>query len=122
MRDFIGQFVAHNAAGHSLHVRQEVIQRLHFALRNTYGKLCPRPFDEVIEILLRVPQRLLVGCGSLAPDVKIGIEAGLERQDLDLEVFADQQRQRALGRSSAGGVGIEVNDDVLAESSQQPGL
>ena len=67
-------------------------------------------------------ERVGVGIDALASDVQVGIEAGLEREHLDLEVLAHQQRERALGSSGAGGVGIEVHHDVLAEASQQPRL
>ena len=76
MRNLVGQLVAHNAAGHSLNVRQQVVQRLHFPLRSAGGELRPRALDEVVEIFLRVRQRLAVSRRSLAPDVEIGIEAG----------------------------------------------
>ena len=67
-------------------------------------------------------QGLAVSVFALAADVEIGIEALLEREHLDLKFFFDEQAQRALGGFGSGGVGIEVDDDVLAEAAEQLGL
>ena len=67
-------------------------------------------------------QRLAVSVFAFAADEEVGIEALLERQHFDLEFFFDQQAQGALGGFGAGGVGIEVDDHILAEAAEQLGL
>src|SRR5208282_6366004 len=79
-------------------------------------------FDQVVEIFLRAAQRRAVGVLALAPDVEIGIEALLQREDLDLKIFFHKQTKCAFGRLRSGGIGIEVDHNVLAEAAQQLGL
>ena len=67
-------------------------------------------------------QSRAVGGGSLAAHVEIGIEALLESDDADLEILADQQGERTLGGGGSGGVGIEIDDNFLAEAGEQAGL
>ena len=78
-----------------------------------------RAVDQIVEILLRTAQRLAVSLFALAADIEIGIEALLQRQNFNLEFFFDQQAQRALGGFGAGGIGIKVHHDILAEAAQQ---
>ncbi len=122
LRDLAGQFVAHDPAGHSLDMRQQIIQRLHFALSTANGELVLGALDQVIEITLRVFERLAVSIFTFAADEEIRVEAGFQSQHFDLEFFFDQKTQGALGGLGTGGVGIEIHDNVLAEAAQQPGL
>ena len=52
LRDLVGQLVAHDAAGHALDVRQEIVDGLLFAFAAADGELRAGAFDEVIEIFL----------------------------------------------------------------------
>ncbi len=122
MRDLVRPLVANNAAGHALDVRQEIIQRLHFALGRACREKRARAFYEVVEIFLRMAKGVCVSLHALATDVEVGIEAALQRENFDLEIFADQQCQRTLGSRRARCIRIEVNNNVLAEAAQQLGL
>ena len=93
-----------------------------FALGAADGELGAGALDQVVEIFLRVAQSVAVSVFAFAADVEIGIESLLEGEDFDLEFFFDQQAQGTFGGFGAGGVGVEVDDDVLAEAPEQLGL
>ena len=61
------------------------------------------------------------GLAALA-DEQVGIKAGLQRQDFNVEVFLDQQSQSAFRRFRAGSVRVEVDDDLSGPAAQQLGL
>ena len=122
LRDFLGQFVAHDAAGDALDVRQEIVHGFDLAFSAAHGELRAGALDEVIEIFLRSLQRRGVGVFAFAADVEVGIESLLEGEHLDLKFLFHQQAESALGGLGSGRVGIEVHDYVLAETAEQLGL
>ncbi len=122
LRDLLRQLVADDPAGHALDVGQQMIHGLLFAFAGADGKLCAGSLDEVVKIFLRILQRRGVGVFPFAADVEIGIETLFERQHFDLKLFFHQQSQGAVGGFRAGCVGIEVDDDILAEAAEQLGL
>ncbi len=65
MRHLVGPLVAHDAAGHALNVRQQVIQRLDLAFGSAGGKLRACALDQVVKVLLRVLQCIGVGLYAL---------------------------------------------------------
>ena len=93
VRDFVGQFVAHDAAGHALNVRQQVVQRLDLAFWCTHGMQGPGTLDEVVEILLRMGECLTVGVAPFRRMYRSGSKPASSVKYLDLEVFAHQQRE-----------------------------
>ena len=122
LRDLLREFVAHDAAGDALDVRQEIVHRFVFAFGAADGKLRACALDQVVEVFLRVAQGLTVGVLAFAADVEVGIESLLEGEDLDLEFFFDEQAQSTLGGLCSGRVGVEVHDYILAEAAEQLGL
>src|SRR6516162_10699187 len=90
VRHLIGQLVTNDPVGDALDMRQQEVQRLDLALWCARGKLLAGTIDEVIKIFLRVGQRAGVGLHTQAANVQVRIEASLQRQNLDLKVFADQ--------------------------------
>ena len=122
LRDLVGQFVAHDAAGDALNVRQQIVHRFLLAVSAAHGELRAGALDQVVEIFLRVAQGFAVGVFAFAADVEVGIESLFESEDLDLKLFFDQQADGALSGFGSGGVGIEVHDDVLTEAAEQLGL
>ena len=67
LRDVGGEFVADDAAGNALDVRQEIVDGFDLALGGA-GKLGLGALDEVIKVLLRGLQSRAVGGSSLAAD------------------------------------------------------
>src|SRR5262245_14555924 len=122
LRDIARQLIANDAAGYALDMRQQIIDRLHLALCRFSWKLCTRTLDQVIEIALRVLERLRIRFFAFSAYEQVRIESGFKGQNADVEVFFDQQAQRALRGAGASIVGIEIDDDIFAETSQQFGL
>ncbi len=119
LRDFLRQFVADDSAWNALDVGQEMIHRLLFALGTAHGKLGAGAFDQVVEIFLRGLQRGGVGVFAFAADVEIGIETLLEGKHSNVKFFLHEETQRALRGLCSGCIRIEVDDNVLGESSQE---
>ncbi len=122
LRNLLGQFVAHDAAGDALDVGQQIVHRLLFSVAGTDGKLRPRPFDQIVEIFLRILERGAIGFFALAANVEIGIEALFEGQNFYGEFFFDQQAEGAFGGLRSGRIGIEIHNRILAEAPEQLGL
>ena len=75
LRDLLRKFIAHNATGNPLNVRQQVVDGFNFAFAAAGGELGPGAFDQIVEVALRSAQSLSVGVFALAPDKEIGIKA-----------------------------------------------
>ena len=84
-----------------------------------HRKLRAGALDQVVEVGLGFLQGGAVGIFAFAADEEVGIESGLEGEHLDVELFFDQQAQCAFGGFGSGGVGVEIDDDILAETSEQ---
>ncbi len=122
LRGVHGEFVALDAAGDALNVRQQPVDGFHFRIGRARREERARALQQIVGVRQRVAQRFGVGVFSLAADIKVGIEAAVEVDDADAEIFFEQQRERAFGGGGAGGIGVEVDDDVLAEASEQADL
>src|SRR5436305_10713422 len=80
------------------------------------------PFNQILEVLLRILERRAVSFFPFATNVEIGIESLLKRQHLNLKLFFDQQAQSSLGCLGACRIRIEVHYGILTEASEQLSL
>src|ERR1700691_3388715 len=122
LRNLQSQFVAGNPAWHSLNVRQKMIDGLYLALRVPRRKHASRPIKQIIEVFLRVLERRAISVFALAHDKQVGIESALQGENSDAELFFDEQAKRALGGARPRRVGIEVDHNILGESSEELSL
>src|SRR5690349_20382678 len=81
-----------------------------------------RAFDQVIEISVRIFERLRVRLLAFSANKQVRVESGVKREHPNVEVLLDQQAQGALGGAGAGGIGIEIDHHVFAETPEQFGL
>src|SRR5262249_59930095 len=72
------QGVAHDSAGYALHVRQKIIYGSVFALGAAHWELRTRSLNQVIEVFVRVLERVSVSILPFAPHKEVGIESRLE--------------------------------------------
>src|SRR5579872_6713141 len=119
LRNLLADLIAGNRIGHALNVRDQVVHRLHFSLCITQWKMNSCAIDQVIKIFLRTAQRRAVRISSLATDVEIRIESLVQGKYFDVESLFHQQTQSTLRRFCASRIGIEVDHNILAESTKQ---
>ncbi len=100
---------------------QQIIHGFQLAVHH-FGELLLRAIDQIVEILLRIPDLLLIRIGAFITNVKIGIQPRLKLHYADVELFFHQHRQGTFCRCGTRRVGIKVHDDVLAEPAQQSHL
>src|ERR1700723_2962907 len=123
LRDLLAQLVTHDPTRHPLDVWQQVVDRLQLTFGAAHRKMTSRPVDQIVEILLRVLERLAVSILALAPDIQIRIEPLLQGKHLyailDLELFFDQQAECPLRGFGPSRIRIKVDHDLLAEAREQ---
>ena len=117
-----GELVALDAVGHAADVGEEEVEGLDLGVGGAAGELFAGVVDEVVGVALGVAEGGHVGLDALLADEAVGIEAALEGDDFDFEVFFGEERDGFLCGGDACGVGVEVDDDALGEAAEEADL
>ena len=112
LRGVGGKLVAGELLRHAPNVRQQKVHRLLLLLRAGAGKGCPSALDKVIGLAPRAADCRRVGLHTALADVAVGVEAAVEGDDFDVEALLGEQGDGFFRGVGAGGVGIEVDDDL----------
>ncbi len=86
------------------------------------GEKLTGALDEVILLAAGGAKSGDVGRSAALADVAVGVETIFESDDLDLESFFGEHDDGFFRGIGAGGVGIEVDDDLAGEALEQVDL
>ena len=112
LRGVGGKLVAGQLLRHAADVRQQEVHGLDLLLGAGAGEHLPGALDEVVGLAARAAHGRGVGLDAALADEAVGVEAAVEGDDLDGEALFGEQGDGFFGGVGAGGVGIEVDDDV----------
>ena len=112
LRGVGGKLVAGELLRQAANVRQQVVHGLYLLLGAGAGEEQPGALDEVIGLAARAAEGRRVGLHAPLADVAVRVEAAVEGDDLDVEALLGEQGDGFLRGIRAGGVGIEVDDDL----------
>ena len=118
LRGVGGKLVAGQLLRHAADVRQQEVHGLHLLLRAGAGKQLPRALDQVVGLAARAAHGRRVGLDAALADEAVGVEAAVEGDDLDGEALLGEQGDGLFRGIGAGGVGIEVDDDLRGVAPQ----
>ena len=101
---------------------QKVVHGLDLLICTGAGEHLAGALDEELGLAARFADGGFVGIDSALADEAVGVEAAVEGDDLDCEALFREQGDGFFGGVGAGGVGVEVDDDVGGVAAQHGDL